>query len=126
MERLTFVGPEDLTLAEQPATPGMDRYQALAGERFWSGIVRTAPGQVSGWHHHGEYETFAYMISGSIRFEFGPGGTETVGGGAGGFAYVPRGVVHRESNPGDEESVIVVVRIGHGPPVVNVEGPEQG
>lgn len=87
--------------------------------------MRTAPGQVSGWHHHGEYETFAFMISGSIRFEFGPGGTETAGGGTGGFAYVPKGVVHRESQPGDVEGVVVVVRTGHGPPVVNVEGPER-
>jgi hypothetical protein len=29
--------------------------------------------------------------------------------------------VHREVNPGDEESEVVLFRVGHGPVVVNVE-----
>src|SRR5919106_371538 len=57
-----------------PPTPGMDRQEALATEDLWAGFVRTEPGMVSGWHHHGEYETVAYVLTGSIRFEFGPGG----------------------------------------------------
>jgi uncharacterized RmlC-like cupin family protein len=38
--------------------------------------------------------------------------------------HIPKGVIHRESNPGDEESVAVVVRLGAGVPVVNVDRPE--
>jgi len=38
--------------------------------------------------------------------------------------YVAQGAVHRESNPSDEESQIVVVRSGSGEPVINVDGPE--
>ena len=39
------------------------------------------------------------------------------------FCYVPKGAIHREANPGDEESQIVVVRVGHGPTVINVKTP---
>jgi uncharacterized RmlC-like cupin family protein len=41
----------------------------------------------------------------------------------GDFLYVAPGAVHRESNPGNQESHIVVVRSGSGVPVVNVEDP---
>ena len=43
--------------------------------------------------------------------------------GAGDFLHVPKGAIHREGNPGDEESRLVVVGAGHGPAVVNVDGP---
>ena len=42
---------------------------------------------------------------------------------AGDFLFVPRGAVHREANPGSEESRLVVVRAGTGALVVNVDGP---
>lgn len=40
------------------------------------------------------------------------------------FVLIPRGIVHRESNPGDEPSRVVVTRVGSGPLVENVDGPE--
>jgi uncharacterized RmlC-like cupin family protein len=55
--------------------------------------------------------------------EFGPEGSHTVQAGPGDFIHVPKGAVHREGNPGDQESQIVVVRSGYGPAVVNVDGP---
>ena len=51
------------------------------------------------------------------------GRTETLDCRQGDFIYVAPGAVHRESNPGDQESQIVVVRAGSGAPVVNVDGP---
>jgi hypothetical protein len=39
---------------------------------------------------------------------------------------VAPGAIHRESNPTDVESQIIVVRSGTGEPVFNVEGPERG
>jgi uncharacterized RmlC-like cupin family protein len=116
------VGPDGRS-SEGPQTPGMRREAAFAEEGSWVGYVRTEPGQVSGWHHHGEYETFFYCISGRVRLEHGPGGRETAEAGSGDFARIPKGVIHRESNPGDEDSVAVVFRLGSGVPVVNVEGP---
>ena len=117
------VRPADRT--EGAATPGMVREQAIATDAMWAGYVRTAAGMVSGWHHHGAYETSIYVLTGGLRMEFGPAGVETLEAGAGDFLYVAPGAVHRESNPTDVESTIIVVRSGSGTPVTNVDGPEQ-
>jgi uncharacterized RmlC-like cupin family protein len=120
-ERIVVVTAGDRTPG--PATPGMDRQQAVATEGMWSGVVRTEAGMVSGWHHHGEYETVIYVLSGSLRMEFGPGGSDAVEAGPGDFVYVPKGAVHREGNPSAEPADIVVVRAGRGESTVNVDGP---
>ena len=78
---------------------------------------------VSGWHHHGEYETTIYVLTGALLMEFGPGGLSTVVAGPGDFVYVPKGAVHRESNPSAEPADIVVVRAGQGESTINVDGP---
>ena len=57
--------------------------------------------------------------------ESGPEGAEIVEAIAGDFIYVPKGMVHRESNGGTEESHLVVVRSGQGIPTVNVDGPTE-
>jgi uncharacterized RmlC-like cupin family protein len=71
---------------------------------------------LSGWHHHGDYETTIYVLTGLLRMEFGPDGSTTVEAGPGDFVYVPKGVVHRESNPSANPADIVVVRAGRGSP----------
>lgn len=116
------IAPAERT--EGAATPGMVREQAIATDGMWAGYVRTAAAMVSGWHHHGAYETTIYVLSGGLRMEFGPAGGRTVEAGPGDFVYVAPGAIHRESNPTDVESQIVVVRSGTGEPVVNVDGPE--
>jgi uncharacterized RmlC-like cupin family protein len=106
-----------------PSTPGMERQQAVATDGMWSGVARTQAGMVSGWHHHGQYETTIYVLTGTLRMESGPDGSDTVEAGPGDFVYIPRGVVHRESNPSAEPADIVVVRAGWGESTVNVDGP---
>jgi uncharacterized RmlC-like cupin family protein len=106
-----------------PSTPGMERQEAFATDGMWAGFARTEVGMVSGWHHHGEYETTIYVLTGGLRMEFGPGGSTTVEAGPGDFVYVPKGVVHRESNPSGEPADIVVVRAGRGESTINVDGP---
>jgi uncharacterized RmlC-like cupin family protein len=101
----------------------MTREQAIAVDGLWAGLVRTDAHMTTGWHHHADYETSIYVVSGSVRMESGPGGTHVVDAGPGDFLHVPRGAVHRESNPGDSVSDLVVVRAGTGPAVVNVDGP---
>lgn len=108
---------------EADPTPGMTRERAVEVAGLWAGLVRTAPGMTSGWHHHGEHETAIYVVRGSLRMESGPGGADVVTAVAGDFLHVPKGAVHREGNDGDEESHLVVVRAGEGPTTVNVEGP---
>ena len=108
-----------------PATPGMDRQEAIATERMWSGVARTEPGMVSGWHHHGEHESTIYVLTGSLRMEFGPDGSTTLEAAPGDFVYVPKGVVHRESNPSPDPADLIVVRAGRGESTINVDGPRQ-
>jgi uncharacterized RmlC-like cupin family protein len=102
----------------------MVREEALATDRVWAGFVRTAPGSISGWHHHGVHETAIYVLSGVLLMEFGSEGLDRVEAGPGDFVLVPPGTVHRESNPSPDDGEIIVVRSGAGEAVVNVEGPE--
>ena len=106
------------------STAGMIREVAVSTDGMWAGLVSTEPGMASGWHHHGEYETAIYVVSGRLRMEFGPGGREVEEAGAGDFLYVPRGAIHRETNPLEEEGTLIAARSGTGPPVINVDGPE--
>jgi uncharacterized RmlC-like cupin family protein len=111
---------EDLTEADP--TPGMLRQKAFELTTLWAGQVVTAPGAVSGWHHHDRNETSLYVVSGVLRLEF-EGYDGHVDAGPGDFVHVPAYTVHRESNPTDEPSVAVIARTGGGVPTVNVEAP---
>ncbi len=101
-------------------TPGMQRAEAVVLPDLWSGTVRTEPGATSGWHHHGEHDTVAYVVRGAFRVETAEG---VVQGDPGDFLHIPAHVVHRESNPAPEAAEVVLVRRGTGPVVVNVDGP---
>lgn len=116
------ISPDDRAVGDP--TPGIVREEAIAFEGLWSGLARTAPGVVSGWHHHGTTETTIYIVRGAMKIESGPGGGEVVDLRPGDFCHIPAGIVHRESNPSSEETHAVVVRAGTGPPTVNVDGPE--
>ena len=111
---------------EGQPTPGMAREEAIATEGFWAGRVTTDPGMVSGWHHHGEFESSIYVLTGALRMEFGPGGSESFVAEPDDFVYVGKGIVHRESNPTGEPATFVVSRRGRGKVVVNVDGPGGG
>lgn len=102
----------------------MTREEAIAAPGLWSGFVRTAPGMVSGWHHHADHDTSIFVVSGAFRLESGPGGRDVHEAAPGDFLHIPPRAIHRESNPGDAESTVVVTRAGTGQVTVNVEGPE--
>jgi uncharacterized RmlC-like cupin family protein len=121
---IEHVRPSDRVEAD--ATPGMVREQAIAVDWLWAGVVRTAPGSASGWHHHGEHETSIYVEEGTLRMEFGVDGGEVIEAKAGDFLRVPKHLVHREINDGAAESRLVVVRAGTvGPTTINVDGPSK-
>ena len=122
LDRIRVVTPDDRTAG--PPTPGMERQQAFAIDGMWAGFVRTDAGMVSGWHHHGEHESVIYVLSGALRMEFGPGGVEVVEARPGDFVRVPKGAVHRESNPSAQPADIIVVRAGHGESIYNLAGPD--
>ncbi len=112
--------PADLVAG--PPTPGVERLEAFADEGRWVGLTRTEPGVVSGWHHHGVHDTYFYVLSGAARIELAGGQSVEVG--AGDFAHLPAGVVHREGTPGQVPLEAVVVRLGLGPQVFAVPDPE--
>jgi uncharacterized RmlC-like cupin family protein len=120
-EPVRLVSPEERV--ESDPTPGMTRERAIDVDGLWAGFVRTEPGMTSGWHHHGEHETSIYVSHGTLRMESGVGGNEVIEAEAGDFLHVPKGAIHRESNRGDEQSHLIVVRAGHGVPTINVDGP---
>jgi uncharacterized RmlC-like cupin family protein len=120
-DEILVVSPSDRKPG--PSTPGMDRQQAVATNSMWSGVARTEAGMVSGWHHHGEYETTITVLTGALLMEFGPSGSSTVAASPGDFVYVPKGAVHRERNPSAEPADIVVVRAGWGESTINFDGP---
>lgn len=121
--RVRRIRPEDCS--EGQPTPGMRRKEAVSTDRSWAGHVTTESGMVSGWHHHGEYESHIYVMSGGLRIESGPGGRDVVEAQPGDFVFVPPHVVHREGNPTPDEAALIVVRAGTGEAVFNVDGPDQ-
>jgi uncharacterized RmlC-like cupin family protein len=108
---------------ETTQTPGMEREEAVRTPSMWAGIATTTGRTFSGWHHHGAYESVIHVLRGRVRLEYGHGGAQVIDARAGDTLYVAPGEIHREGNPDDERSEIVVVRGGRGEIVVNVPGP---
>jgi uncharacterized RmlC-like cupin family protein len=110
--------------AEGPGTPGMHRLQALAEDGAWLGTVKTEPNTLSGWHHHGDYETYIYVLSGAARFDsWADGAIERHDAGPGSFVNIPRGMVHREGSASPTGLEAVLVRIGRGQVVFPIDDP---
>ena len=107
-------------LAPGHGTPGMTRLEAVVLDDIWSGVARTDPGSTSGWHHHGNHDTVAYVVRGVFQVETA---ADVVSASAGDFVHIPAHTVHRESNPTEQAAEVVIVRRGTGEVVVNVDGP---
>ena len=119
-EPIRVIRADELVAADP--TTGMLRQRAFELPLLWAGQVETAPGAVSGWHHHDVNETSLYVVSGVLRLEF-EGYDGFLDAEAGDFIHVPAFTVHRESNPTDTPSVAVIARAGGGVPTVNVTAP---
>lgn len=120
--RPSRVAPDERAAPTDQQTAAIAREQAFATADRWIGYVRTQPGEWSGWHHHGDTDTYFYMLRGQLEFELGSDGSGlTIR--PGDFAHMPAHVVHRERTAPGDGGEAVLVRIGPGPTVVNVEGP---
>jgi uncharacterized RmlC-like cupin family protein len=102
----------------------MDRRQLLDREDCWVGWVQTDAGLAGGWHHHGERDSYIYILRGRMTVEYGPGGVGRVTAVAGDFIYNPALMVHREVTAPDQPAELFVVRVGAGPQNFNVDGPD--
>jgi uncharacterized RmlC-like cupin family protein len=114
---------KDADLQEAAGTEGIRRWLAFSEERFWAGVAQGEPEFEPGWHHHTGNHTVVYVVAGRMRIEWGTDPESAVEGSAGDFLHVPPHTIYREVNPGHEPARAVVIRIGEGEPVVNVEGP---
>ena len=120
------VRPEEMRLPAQ-TTPGMDRREAFDHDGVWAGTLRTADGVVTGWHIHPGHDTYIYVIAGTAAIESGPDGQVRIDASIGDFVLIPRGLIHREGTAAGSTGVeAVLVRVGEGEIVMNVDGPEPG
>jgi hypothetical protein len=85
-DEVTCVHPADRRTADP--TQGKVREQAIDVHGLWSGLVRNDPGAASGWQHHGDHDTSVYVVAGTVRIEFGPGGAQAVDAGRGDFLHI--------------------------------------
>jgi uncharacterized RmlC-like cupin family protein len=102
----------------------MDRRELLDHDDCWVGWVRTDPGLAGGWHHHGERDSYIYVLRGAVTIEYGAGGRDRVTAEAGDFIFNPARIVHREVTAADEPAELFVVRVGTGPQNGNADGPD--
>ena len=121
-EPVRLIAAEDRTSPPGAQTPGMSREQAVATDDYWMGVVTAEPETSSGWHHHSEHDSYIYVIDGTGTVDFGPGGMEVIQASVDDIIHVPKGVVHRERT--SQGLKALVVRVGSGLPVVNVDGPD--
>src|SRR5262245_22188593 len=106
-----------------PTTPGMHRLEALAEDGVWLGTVTTEPNVLTGWHHHGDYDTYIYVTAGAARLDtFEDGAIRRHEAGPGSFVIVAKGTAHREGSMSPMGVEAVLVRVGTGQLVFPVEG----
>ena len=110
----------------QPATglpPGSVGQEAFSDPGAWVGFVDLPPGASSGWHHHGEWDSYACVLSGVLRWEFGERGEEYIEVAAGDTGRMPAHVVHRDVSAGREALSMILFRAGVGELTFNADGP---
>jgi quercetin dioxygenase-like cupin family protein len=120
MSKLQMLAADDLP--DNPASPGIVRHLAFKDEGTKVLRSQTEPGTVSGWHHHGDYEVYGYVVSGTARFENGSEEKNTISVESGNFFHVPSHTIHREINPSSSEDNDVILFLhGDGELVFNVD-----
>src|SRR6202012_1307136 len=121
---IRIVGPAEFD-AGTAQTPGSLRLAAVAPQlgidsSLWGGLFEVKPGARTGIHHHGEQQTFTYVLAGICEVRWGARGEYVARAKAGDFIHVPAFLLHMESNPSDCEPFHwVVVRSTAMPIVVN-------
>jgi uncharacterized RmlC-like cupin family protein len=98
--------------------------EAFADAGGWVGYLSLEPGATSGWHHHGEWDSYACVQRGRLRWEFGSDGTDAIEVGPGDTGRMPAHMVHRDVSAGTEALEMILFRAGTGPLTTNVDGPD--
>jgi uncharacterized RmlC-like cupin family protein len=100
--------------------------EAYADPNGWVGYLSLEPGAASGWHHHGDWNSYACVVRGMLRWEFGDGGADAIEVGPGDTGRMPARLVHRDVSAGDEPLELILFRAGTGPLTIDVHGPDGG
>lgn len=98
--------------------------EAFRHDGAWIGYLRLPPGAASGWHHHGEWGSYACVLEGVLRWEFGPGGRDAIEVGPGDTGHMPAWAVHRDVSAGATDLVMILFRAGEGEITIDVPGPD--
>jgi uncharacterized RmlC-like cupin family protein len=107
-------------------TPGSERLAAISPQlgidsTLWGGLFEVKQSARTGFHHHGEQQTIAYVLSGVCEVRWSANGEFAASAGAGDFIHVPAFLPHMEINPSDSQPFRwVVVRSTSTPIVVNL------
>ena len=121
--------PELIRRGERRAASGLPAgsigEEAFADPGAWVGFIKLAPGSMSGWHHHGEWDSYACVLSGVLRWEYGAGGRDAIEVQAGDTGRMPAHVVHRDVSAGEEPLDMILFRAGHGELTIDVSGPDE-
>jgi uncharacterized RmlC-like cupin family protein len=95
-----------------------DTKQVLFGRSKIPGSVRL------GWHHHGRRHFYGFVVSGSLQFDYGENGKDSIRVESGDFFHISAGVVHRDVNPDRaREAEVLHILVGTGPTTINVAKP---
>ena len=72
-------------------------------------VATVPPGGVAYAHVHVDFEVMLYILSGTVRHEYGPGLKYSVENTAGDFIFIEPGVPHEVFNTSATEPVVAVV-----------------
>ncbi len=122
--------PEVVRSAERRPADNLPRgsagEEAYTDPNGWVGYLTLEPGAASGWHHHGEWSSYACVLRGVLRWEFGAEGADAIEVGAGDTGRMPPWLVHRDVSAGEETLEMILFRAGTGPLTIDVDGPDGG
>jgi mannose-6-phosphate isomerase-like protein (cupin superfamily) len=110
-------------LSQAMSKQGFTRHIAFKEDGYLVVRARGEPWSISVWHHHGDYDVYGYLVSGSGRFENNIRKEEdSVSLRKGDFFHVPHHTVHREINPSSKEgNEFNLFLSGTGPMVFDLE-----
>ena len=65
--------PSVVRVEERVAAGGLPKgvigQQAFHHDQGWVGFLRLEPGASSPWHHHGEWDSYGYVLEGVLRWD---------------------------------------------------------
>ena len=122
--------PNDLTVIRPdqrvpgPNSPGQDRETAFSNPGLWVGYCDiTARNEPGAWHHHSNYDSVMYLLSGRCRIDYGSNGEKSYVMSKGDFGFFGQGVIHRVQILDDGKCDYIFIRLGEGESVSVADAP---